>query len=120
MHWIIFCSAVYLDIVLTLLFLHLMYSSWHERERQFSLHVLSQAARETSLTACLDFNQWCSKLMLVLKTKTVTVYSSAGNTVSFKNQNFKKETKDAIWQVNTLQFKSIRMKIPLNNKGTCY
>lgn len=73
--------------------------------------MLSQAVRETSLTKCLDFNQWCRKLMLVLKMKTVTVYSSAGNTVSFKNQNLKKETGDTIWQLNPLQCKSIRMML---------
>lgn len=56
--------------------------------------------------------------MLALKMKTVTVHASAENT-ALRIKIFKKKLR-TLWQVNPLQFKSIGMKIPVNNKGTCY
>lgn len=62
-------------------------AGWHQWETQNSpcSHNSNSMckAREPSWTKSLDFNQWCSKLMQVLRMKSVAVYSPAENTVNF-------------------------------------
>lgn len=58
------------------------------------------------MTKRLDFNQWCGKLMLVLKMKTVTARSSAEKAVSFRNQNLNKKLRTLFGELTLFRLKA--------------